>query len=330
MFITVHYIQTLSKLVTVSYAVYIIKQMKSTILIFFSLLVFYTKCTSQATVIDNLSDMEQINSIFDKVEVQGVDTKQNLLYGYFFFDKDKLKLEALKGNLLQQSYKFVELAPRSKGQFILHVEKVETLTRQELYNEEQALRKLASKYKVGTYDGFDVGNPDPKKPITSNEIFFKFMNSKKGNDLFGLGMQLYTLAINDKAVIVFKECIKQNIKADTASFKLGNVLLTLNKNDEGIKQLEQATIYNPKYVGAFFNLGAACYDNMKFQKSIEYYQQADKLKPNDDNIIYGIAASQFATQQYNESWENCKKALVINNQNANAKQLLVMLKGKTK
>ena len=304
--------------------------MKSTIILLFSLVTLYTSCNSQVKVSDNSNDIEQINSIFDKIEIQGVDTKQNLLYGYFFFDKDKTKLENLKMDLVKQSYNFVELAKRDKGQLMLHVEKLESLTRQTLYNKEQALRQLASKYKVESYDGFDVGNSDPTKPLVSNENFSRFMNTKKGNDLFDLGIQLYKLEINDKAEIVFEECIKQKMKVDTASFKLGNTLIALNKINEGIKQLEQATKYNPKYIGAFFNLGATCYDNMKFQKSIEYYQQADKLKPNDDNIIYGIAASQFAIQQYDKSLENCKKALQLNNQNDNAKQLLGMLKGKTK
>ncbi len=303
--------------------------MKTTILIFFLVMTLCTSCKSQTNVTENTNDMELINSIFDKVEVQGVETKQNLLYGYFFFDKDKSKLEKLKNDLTKQSYKFVVLDKKDNVEFMLHVEKVENHTRQSLYDREQKLRQLATDYGVSSFDGFDVGNADPTKPLVSNDNFSKFMTSKKGNALFDLGIRLYDLEINDKAEIVFRECIKQNIKTDTASYKLGNTLIGQNKVDEGIKQLEQATKLNPNYLSAFFNLGATCYVNLQFQKSIQYYQQADKLKPNDDRIIYGIAASQYGLKLFDKSLENCKIALQINKDNDNAKQLLQMLKGKT-
>ena len=66
--------------------------MKSIFLILLSAGTFFTTCKSQSNTICNPKDIELINSIFDKIDIQGVDTKQNLLYGYFFFDKD--------GNLL--------------------------------------------------------------------------------------------------------------------------------------------------------------------------------------------------------------------------------------
>jgi tetratricopeptide (TPR) repeat protein len=236
----------------------------------------------------------------------------------------------LKADLVSQSYKFVELGKRDNGEFILHVEKVEKHTRQSLQDREQKLRVLASKYYVSSFDGFDVGNTDPTKPLVSNEGFAKFMATKKGNELFDLGIKLYDLEINDKAELVFIECLKQKIKPDTSAYKLGNTLINENKAQQGIDYLVQATKYNPNYLSAFFNLGATCYDNGQFQKSIEYYQQADKLKPNDDRIVYGIAASQYAIQQYDKSLANCEKALQLNKDNDNAKQLLQMLSGKTR
>src|SRR5690349_18834367 len=110
------------------------------------------------------------------------------------------------------------------------------------------------------------------------------MASKKGNQLFDLGSKLYALEINDKAELVFKECIRRNINPDTSAYKLGNTLTAQNKIEEGISYLVQTTKYNPNYLSAFFNLGATCYDNGQYQKSIQYYQQADKLQPNDDSI----------------------------------------------
>lgn len=290
---------------------------------------FFTGCKSQPATTCNPKDMELINSIFDKVEVQGVDTRQKFLYGYFFFDTDKTKLEKLKNELAGQSYKFVVLEKKENEEFMLHVEKVEQHSRHSLCNREHELRQLARKYNIASFDGFDVGDADPTKPLVSTDKFSKFMQTKKNNDLFDLGIKLYDFEINDKSELVFKECIKQNIKPDTASYKLGNTLLALGKVDEGITSLEQATKFNPNYFNAFFNLGATCYENGKFEKSIQYYQQADNLKPNDDRIIYGIAASQYALKQFDKSLESCKRALQLNSKNGNAKILLGMLKGKT-
>ncbi len=305
-----------------------IRKMKTITLTAILALILFSSCKSQPLVTQNSDDLELINSIFDRIELQGVDTRQNFLYGYFFFDKNKAKLEKLKNYLVSQSYKFVELDKKDNGEFMLHVEKVEQHTRQSLYNREQKLRLLATKYNISSFDGFDVGNADPRKPMVSNEDFTKFIVIKKGNELFDLGQKLYELEINDKAELVFKECIKQNIKKDTAAYKLGNSLINENKVEEGINYLEQAIKYNPNYLNAFFNLGATCYDNGQYQKSVQYYQQANKLQPNDDTIICGIAASQYASQQYDKSLENCKKALLINKENENAKQLLQMLQGK--
>jgi tetratricopeptide (TPR) repeat protein len=303
--------------------------MKSTFLTLLSIGIFFTGCKSQSKTKCSPKDIELINSIFDKVEVQGVDTKQNLLYGYFFLDKDKTKLEKLRSRLTTQSYQFVATEKKDNGEFMLQVEKIEQHSRQSLCEREQDLRELAIKYNVTSFDGFDIGNADPTKPLVSNDEFIKFMATKKGNELFDLGIKLYDFEINDKAEIVFKECIKQSIKLDTASYKLGNILLAIGKVDEGVTSLERATKFNPTYLNAHFNLGATCYENRKFEKSIHYYQEADKLKPNDDRIIYGIAASQYAIKQYNKSLENCRKALEINNENENAKTLMGMLKGKT-
>jgi len=269
-----------------------------------------------------------IESIFDRIEIQGVDTKANLLYGYFFYDKSKSKLEKIKNDLTSQGYKFVDIEKKDDGDYMLHVEKVEQHSRQTLFAREQYLSKLAIKYGVSSYDGFDIGNTDPTKPLTTNESFLKFMETKKGNDLFNIGIKLYEQEIFEKAEVVFKECVRLNIKPDTSSFKLGKTLIGQNKIEDGIKTLEDAIEINPNYLNAYFNLGAICYDNMQFQKSILYYQQANKLSPNDDSIIYGIAASQYAIQQYDKSLENCERALKINNHNENAKILLEMLKGK--
>ncbi len=272
--------------------------------------------------------IKQTYLIFDRLEAQGVETRKPLLYGYFFFDKESTKLERLAADLTKQNYSLVRLEKNDDGVFVLHVEKVEVHSADSLLQREDELRSLARRFLVATYDGWDVGNADPTKPLVSNESFRRFMDSKKGSDLFDLGIQLYDMEINDRAAEVFTECLKQKIKPAIASYKLAVILIERGKSDEAIFHLEQAIKFDPMYVDAFFNLGATFYDLGKYEKSFDNYKSADKLSPNDDKITYGIAANQYALGKFALSLENCKKALKINPQNEDAKALLGMLRDK--
>ncbi|MDR2905533.1 MAG: ribonuclease E inhibitor RraB [Helicobacteraceae bacterium] len=270
--------------------------------------------------------MDAINTIFDSLEIQGVNTKQEFLYGYFFYDASKSKLEKLKQTLIEQTYSVVEIK-KNGNVFALRAEKIEQHTRESIFAAKQNLTKLAERFGV-SYDGFDMGDSDPTKPLISNDNFHNFMNTRNEDELFQLGVKLYDFEIYDKAEIVFRECLKKNINPDTVSYKLGNILSRRGAIEEGIKYLEEATKLNPNFLDAWFNLGAICYDNDLFEASIKYYQEADKLHPNDEDIIYGIAAAQFALRQFDQSLKNCKRALEINKKNENAKNLLKMLKNK--
>ncbi|MEQ1922037.1 MAG: tetratricopeptide repeat protein [Pyrinomonadaceae bacterium] len=272
--------------------------------------------------------MEQTFLIFDKLEAQGVETNKPLLYGYFFFDQDKTKLERLAAILIDQKYSLVRLEKIEAAKFILHVEKAEVHSGNSLLQREEELRSLARRFLVANYDGWDVGNTDPTKPLVTNDSFRQFMNSKKGNDLFDLGIRLYDLEINDRATEVFTECLKQKIKPDISSYKLGVTLFELGKPDEAIFHLEQAVKFDPKYTDAYFNLGTIYYDLRKYQKSLDNLETANRLRLNDDDTLYGIAANQYALGKFSLSRENCTKALELNPKNEKAKALLEMLRGK--
>lgn len=275
----------------------------------------------------DMKKMDAINNLFDRIEAQGLDTNQKFLYGYFFYGKNRSEMESLKQVLVQQHYLFVEII--EDEELVLHVEKIEQHTRESLFLTKQNFTKLAENYGI-SYDGFDMGNADPKKPLMSDESFKRFMAKHDDGDLFQLGLKLYDLEICDKAETVFKECLKKNINSDIVSYKLGNMLSWQGEAEGGIKYLKQAVNLNPEYLDAWFNLGAICYDNNLFEESIRYYQQADRLKPGDGDIIYGIAASQFCHKQFEKSLENCKKAIEIKPQNENAKTLLEMIEDNLK
>ncbi|MEA5403126.1 tetratricopeptide repeat protein [Arcicella sp. DC2W] len=266
--------------------------------------------------------MANINSIFDKMELQGVDTRKPLLFGYFFYDKDKSKLESLKNELLNDNYQLVRLEMSEKNEFALHVEKVEIHTRSSLLERENQLEKLSKKFKVETYDGWDVGNADSTIPLISKSDFEKSLETKTDEELYKLASELYDNETNDKAIIAFNKCIEKNIKLDTSNYKLGVSYIGLGQIKIGVTKLEQAVRLNPNYFKACFNLGAIYYDNQQYQKSVYYYQKAAKINPKDDKVLYGIAASQFVLGQFKDSETNCKMALKLNPNNTNASSLL--------
>ena len=285
----------------------------------------FINCTNFSTA-QEWDRQSNINSIFDKIEHQGVDTKKTLLYGFFFYDKDSSKLVILKDELLKDNYNLVRLEMTEKHEFILHVEKMEIHTRASLLERENHLDKLSKKNQIATYDGWDVGNVDSSRPLISKDSFDKSLDGKSDKELYKIATDLYDDETNDKAIIAFQKLIERNYKTDICYYKLGVSFIGVGQTTIGIQKLEEALRINPKYFKACFNIGATCYDNKEFEKSIEYYQKAAKLEPNDDQVYFGIAASQFALGQLIDSEMNCKISLKINPSSLNAKVLLDKIK----
>ena len=154
-----------------------------------------------------------INSIFDEMELQGVDTKKALLYGFFFYDKDKSKLEKLKDELLKDNYQLVRLEKIETKEFILHVEKIEIHSRASLLERENQLDKLSGTFKVATYDGWDVGNADKTKPLVAKDDFEKSLENKTDVEIFKIANDHYDSETNEKAIVAFQKCIELKYKS---------------------------------------------------------------------------------------------------------------------
>src|SRR5450830_534747 len=74
---------------------------------------------------NNEIPLSQIESIFQKMETQSKwNTKAKLLWGYFFFDADKAKLQKLSTQLANEGYSEVELFFNDHT-YTLHIEKAE-------------------------------------------------------------------------------------------------------------------------------------------------------------------------------------------------------------
>jgi hypothetical protein len=115
---------------------------------------------------------EELVQIFDGIRQQ---TKWNIdgdmLWGYFFIDDGADRLKLIRRELEGQGYRFVDLREvemdgKKTGQYMLHVEKVETHNIDSLDTRNGELDALAAKHGVKEYDGMDVGpvNPTTTRP----------------------------------------------------------------------------------------------------------------------------------------------------------------------
>ncbi len=266
-----------------------------------------------------------IASIFEKMELQGVDTEKPLLYGYFFYDKSRQKLEKFANQLKGDKYHVVRLELTDTDNYILHVEKVETHSRSSLLKTENQFDQLCKAFQIDNFDGWDIGNADPRKPLVSDEGFEKYIAGKSNQQLYEIANKLYASEINDKAALSFQRCIDRKYRLDTCHFKQGVSLIAIGEMQKGIEQLQEAVHLNPQYFKAWYNLGASFYENQEYQKSIDCYQRASKIDNTDDNVYYGIAASQYVLENPMAAKLNCQKALEINPSNSNAKSLLARI-----
>ncbi len=86
----------------------------------------------------------------------GFDTTEPLKWGFYFFDSDKIKLEALYEELKAHEYKLEDLNLMEDKEWRLFVSKVDVLTPEKLHRRNVAFNELADHCSVSLYDGWDV------------------------------------------------------------------------------------------------------------------------------------------------------------------------------
>ncbi|WP_206606625.1 ribonuclease E inhibitor RraB [Steroidobacter cummioxidans] len=111
-------------------------------------------------------------ALVEMFESIGRDTKWDMskpmLWGYFFTDAGRAKLEKAAPLLEKEGYRFVEIFisdkedPNDPDLWWLHVEKVEVHTPDTLNKRNKGLYKFAADHQLGSYDGMDVGPVDRK------------------------------------------------------------------------------------------------------------------------------------------------------------------------
>jgi tetratricopeptide (TPR) repeat protein len=290
------------------------KQLNTLLIIFISLNLF-----SQVTKIEF---EDEIDEIFTKMELQGIKTNSDLLYGYFFYGKDDKLLKELSSELKKEGFKFVRAETIEDNEtIILHLEKVEKMTRNDLRKREKFLNEIAGRYKTD-YDGWDVGNANSEIPLTTQEAFIEYLKGLSEDKLFEDSKKLYQIEDYSNALIGFDISVQREIKIDTSTFYLGCCLAKLGDNDNGLLILKQVVEDFPKFEKAAYVVGAVSYDIRNFDDSIHYYEKVIKLNPKNDDAYYGLATAEYGKKDFTKSKEYCNKALEINPDNKMAKDLL--------
>jgi tetratricopeptide (TPR) repeat protein len=276
------------------------------------------------------AEIEMVDEVFTKLELQGVDTKSRLLYGYYFLSKHKRDLGPVKKALIQEGYSVVDLFEAEDGEIVLHLSKIETHDRNSLTITDNELRQLVTTFKNVDYCGWDVENVDPATPLVSDESFLNSIKGKKPSELFTIGVRLFDFGIYDKAALVFDICIARKINTYRSLIKSGVCCIEQKRYCEGIDRFKRVIKLNPRCYQAYYNIARISYKMEDYSQSRSYYSKCMELNPKDDRAIHGLALIQFVEHQYDESAKNCRKALRINPANEQALSLRNMIVEKDK
>ena len=114
---------------------------------------------------DTQSQLEGINEIFNKARTEdNWNTGEDMLYSYYFVDTDVDKLEKLGLKLEADGYDFLDIfelgdeeTDESTGEYLLHIDKVETHTPESLAQRNVEFQTLANEHEIASYDGWEFG-----------------------------------------------------------------------------------------------------------------------------------------------------------------------------
>ncbi len=111
------------------------------------------------------SQLEGIQEIFDEAKREdNWQADEEMLYSYYFVDTDVEKLEKLGDHLESKGFDFIDIfelgdeeTETPTGEYLLHIDKVETHTPRSLAQRNVEFSKLAEEYNVAVYDGWEFG-----------------------------------------------------------------------------------------------------------------------------------------------------------------------------
>ncbi len=113
------------------------------------------------------SQIAGIQEIFEECKQDGLNMAEDQLYTYYFVDNSAEKLKEFGEQLEQSGYDMIDIfelgdeeTEQPTGEFLLHMDKVETHTAESLAARNVELTRLAEQSKIMVYDGWEVGELD--------------------------------------------------------------------------------------------------------------------------------------------------------------------------
>lgn len=111
------------------------------------------------------NQLEDIKEIFEEAKREdGWNLEEDMLYSYYFVDTDPEKLEELGNKLEAEGYDFIDIfelgdeeTEKSTGEYLLHIDKIETHTPESLAERNVEFQRLADENNIQTYDGWEFG-----------------------------------------------------------------------------------------------------------------------------------------------------------------------------
>ena len=102
------------------------------------------------------SNLDRLVETFEKMNIDGFNTNQDLKWGFYFVDPDKSKLQKVFTELEEKNYILEELYQIEENLWTLHASKIDKLTPEKLHKRNMAFNDLADYCDVELYDGWDV------------------------------------------------------------------------------------------------------------------------------------------------------------------------------
>lgn len=115
--------------------------------------------------------LESIREIFETARTEdGWNPEAEMLYSYYFIDKDAEKLETLGLDLEKQGYDFIDIfelaeeeTDKPTGEYLLHIDRIETHTPDSLAARNVEFQNLANEYEIASYDGWEFGEVEDEE-----------------------------------------------------------------------------------------------------------------------------------------------------------------------
>jgi len=124
------------------------------------------------------SQLDGIREIFETARREdGWNLDEEMLFSYYFIDRDADKLERFGLELENQDYAFIgifELAEAETDEptddFMLHIDRIERHTPESLAARNVEFQRLADENEIASYDGWEFGEIDEEDEEEDEEI----------------------------------------------------------------------------------------------------------------------------------------------------------------